>query len=248
MYSIIERTVIFNWDFNQVLNDTILNDIASCDKIIFNNYDDLDTCLMTNNNHNNRYHDKYKYSKFNQRLDNLPSGIINLTLGYYFNQEIDNLPSSIINLSLGNSFNQSLNNLPSSITNLTLGRNFNQRLDNLPSGIRDLTLGYSFNQLIDNLPSGIINLTLGYYFNQRLDNLPSSIQNLTLGNSFNQSLDNLPHSINKITFRTLWDDFITFNQEIKKIPPNLKTIDISQIPNKYHLKKEFKKFNVEIIE
>jgi hypothetical protein len=49
MYQIIERTAIFNWDFNQELDDTILNDITSCDKIVFNNYDDIDTCLMTNN-------------------------------------------------------------------------------------------------------------------------------------------------------------------------------------------------------
>ncbi len=52
MYQIVNQTVIFNWDFNQVLNDTILNDITLCDKIIFNNYDDLNTCLMTNNEKN----------------------------------------------------------------------------------------------------------------------------------------------------------------------------------------------------
>jgi hypothetical protein len=40
----------------------------------------------------------------------------------------------------------------------------------------------------------------------------------------------------------------SFNLEIKKIPPNLITVDLSQIPNNYHLKNEFEKFNVEIIE
>jgi hypothetical protein len=228
MYQIVERTVIFNWDFNQELDDTILNDITSCDKIVFNNYDDLDTCLITNNEYVYEYDDKWKDSKFNQKIDNLPSSIRDLTLSYYLNQRLDNLPPEIRSLTLGNSFNQ--------------------RLDNLPSGIINLTLDWEFNQCLDNLPSSIINLTLGYHFNQRLDNLPSSIINLTLGDNFNQPLDNLPSSINKITFKSYGHHNIKFNQEIKKIPPNLTLIDISQIQNKLHLKKLFGKFNVEIIE
>jgi hypothetical protein len=127
-----------------------------------------------------------------------------------------------------------------------LGYQFNQSLDNLPHGIRDLTLSYKFNQSLDNLPSSIINLTLGDCFNQEINNLPSGIINLTLGNSFNQCLDNLPNNISKITFKSFSD--VEFNREIKKIPPNLKIVDISQIRNKSHLKKEFGKFNVEIIE
>jgi hypothetical protein len=251
MYSIIERTVIFNWYFNQVLNDTILNDIiTSCNKIIFNNYEDLDTYLITNNKYIDKYHYKWKYSKFNQPLDNLPSDITNLTLGYYFNRPIDNLPSSIINLTLGNSFNQRLDNLPSEIINLTLGWYFNQPIDNLPSSIIVLTLGFHFNQRLDNLPSGIINLTLGYCFNQNLDNLPHGIINLTLGETFNQCLDNLPSTINKITFESYgYKNCKTkFNSEIKKIPTNLTLVDLSRIQNKSDLKKEFEKFNVEIIE
>jgi hypothetical protein len=208
MYQIIERIVIFNWDFNQVLNDTILNDIALCDKIIFNNYVDLNICLETNNKYIYKYIRKWRCSKFNQCLDNLPSSIIDLTLSHDFNQHLNNLPSSIINL----------------------------------------TLGYNFNQPLDNLPSSLINLTLGYDFNQPLDNLPSSVINLTLSSQFNQPLDNLPYSINKITFKSSWKEDIKFNLEIKKIPPNLITVDLSQIPNKSHLKKEFEKFNVEIIE
>jgi hypothetical protein len=57
----------------------------------------------------------------------------------------------------------------------------------------------------------------------------------------------LPNNINKITFNKSYE-YIKFNQEIKKIPPNLTFVDISKIPNKSHLKKEFEKFNVEIIE
>jgi hypothetical protein len=193
MYQIVKQTVVFSWDFNQVLNDTILNDIVLCNKIIFNDYDDLDICLTTNNQYGNEYYllsnkhfNKYKLSRFNQRIDNLPSSITDLTLGFYFNQNIDNLPH----------------------------------------GIRDLTLGSNFNQ--------------------RLDNLPSSIINLTFGQNFNQSIENLPHSINKIIFKSYYD--IEFNQEIKKIPLNLTLVDISEIPNRTHLKKLFEKFNIEIIE
>jgi hypothetical protein len=228
MYQIVGRTVIFNWDFNQVLNDTILNDIATCDEIIFNNNVDSNICLITNNKFEYKYYNRWRGSRFNQNLDNLPHSIKNLTFGDSFNQPLDNLPSSIINL--------------------TFGSNFNQRLDNLPSGIINLTLGSSFNQCLDNLPSGIINLTLGSSFNQCLDNLPSGIINLTLGDGFNQCLDNLPSSINKITFRILWNDFTEFRKEIKKIPKNLTLVDISKAPNNSDLKKQFEKFNVEIIE
>jgi hypothetical protein len=107
-------------------------------------------------------------------------------------------------------------------------------------------LSYKFNQSLDNLPSSIINLTLGNNFNQEINNLPSGIINLTLGGEFNQPLNNLPNNISKITFDS--PDNIKFNQEIKKIPLNLTLIDISQIPNKSYLKKEFGKFNVKIIE
>jgi hypothetical protein len=69
-----------------------------------------------------------------------------------------------------------------------------------------------------------------------------------LGSNFDQSLDNLPNNINKITFKSYDNNNICFSQEIKKIPLNLKIVDISKIPNKSHLKKEFGKFNVEIIE
>jgi hypothetical protein len=228
MYNIVERTVVFSCDFNKVLDDTILNDIALCDKIIFNNYWDLDTCLITDNKYNKEYYCIWQNSKFNQPLDNLLSEIRDLTFGF--------------------SFDKPLNNLPSTIRNLTLDYCFNQRLDNLPSGIQNLSLGCIFNQPLDNLPSSLINLTLGLSFNQCLDNLPHGIQNLTLGDDFNQCLDNLPSSINKITFKSYEDYNIRFNLEIKKIPSNLILIDISRIQNKLHLKKEFGKFNVEIIE
>jgi hypothetical protein len=69
-----------------------------------------------------------------------------------------------------------------------------------------------------------------------------------LGVYFNQSLDNLPSSINKITFKSFWNENTEFNQEIKKIPRNLKIVDISEISNKSDLKKQFEKFDVEIIE
>ena len=70
MYQIIGRTVIFDCDFNQVLNNAILNDIASCDKIIFNNYEDLNTCLITNNKYEHKYISRWKNSNFNENLDN----------------------------------------------------------------------------------------------------------------------------------------------------------------------------------
>ena len=105
MYKIVKRTVVFKWDFNQELNDMILNDIASCDKIIFSNYDDFDTCLITNNKYEHKYISRWKNSNFNENLDNLPHSIEDLTLNYYFNQEINNLPYGIQNLTFGQKFN-----------------------------------------------------------------------------------------------------------------------------------------------
>ena len=109
-------------------------------------------------------------------------------------------------------------------------------------------MGFSFNQCLDNLPSSIVNLTLDYSFNKPINNLPSFIISLTLGNIFNQCLDNLPSSINKITFKSCSGLNTEFNLEIKKIPPNLTLVDLSKIYDKSHLKKEFGKFNIEIIE
>jgi hypothetical protein len=179
MYQIIDKKAIFNCDFDQELNGSILNDISQCDTVIFSNYEDLNICLRTNF-YFAKYYYSWKGSKFNQEIDNLPSSIINLTLGYYFNQEINNLPSSIINLTLGNSFNQEINNLPSSIINLTLG------------------------------------------------------------NSFNQEINNLPDSICKIAFRTECNYYPKFNQEIKKIPKNLKIVDLSRMPKGSFVKKNWK--------
>ncbi len=58
MYQIVERTVIFDCNFDEILNNTILSDIALCDKIIFNDYNDLDTCLITNNEYNIKYYSR----------------------------------------------------------------------------------------------------------------------------------------------------------------------------------------------
>ena len=109
MYNIVGSKAIFNWGFNSLLNDEILNDITSCNEIIFNNYNDVDICLMTNNKLvGKKYGSNWKGSKFNQPIDNLvakqvcclktdkPSSIINLTLGKIFNQPDKNLLPSII--------------------------------------------------------------------------------------------------------------------------------------------------------
>jgi len=88
-------------------------------------------------------------SYFNQKLENLPNDLQNLTLGHNFNQKLENLPNNLQNLILGNYFNQKLENLPNVLQNLTLGHNFNQKLENLPNNLQNLTLGYSFNQSLN---------------------------------------------------------------------------------------------------
>ena len=108
--------------------------------------------------------EKYVFSEFNKKVDNLPSSLTHLTFGCKFNQEVDNLPSSLTHLTFGYYFDQIVDNLPSSLTHLTFGYWFNEKVDNLPSSLTHLTFGYNFNQKLDNLPSSLkeINIWKGY--------------------------------------------------------------------------------------
>ena len=79
-----------------------------------------------------------QYSKFNEKVDNLPS-LTHLAFGTHFNQSVDNLPSSLTHLIFRIHFKQSVDNLPSSLTHLTFGIYFKQSVDNLPSSLTHLT-------------------------------------------------------------------------------------------------------------
>ena len=165
-------------------------------------------------------------NSFNYPIDNLQSSLQSLTLGSSFNYPVNNLPSSLKSLTLGDSFNHPIDNLPLSLQSLTLGDSFNHLIDNLPLSLQSLTLGDSFNHLIDNLPSSLESLTLGASFNNPIDNLPSRIKYLNLTGCFNHPVDNLPISLIELVIADTDDANSDFEQPIKCLPNNLRTLKI----------------------
>jgi hypothetical protein len=181
-YIIIEDTVIFKDEFNDLL-DNYTNIISKYNKLIFSNYsnpliskeiencldDDDNTCIL------------YKFSS-GSLLSNKFNQIVNLThliFNYCFNQIVD----------------QTLPNL----THLTLGHNFNQ-LINLPTNIKHLNF-YNDNQyLMDNLPNGIKEITFSTFcsYNEELNCLPKSVEYIKLNYNYNKKIVNIPNELTKI--------------------------------------------------
>jgi len=124
-YQLINNIIFFDSDFNKILDNELIQVIKSCDTVYFNNYDNIEISIKTENKHDDHIY-SFNKSKFNRPINNLPISITHLTLGYFFNQPINNLPNLITYLTLDNYFDQPINNLPNSITHLTLGRDFNQ--------------------------------------------------------------------------------------------------------------------------
>lgn len=79
---------------------------------------------------------------FNDVLDNLPLGLVELEIVSAYNQPLDMLPASLKILSINSRlFNQTLNNLPLGLEELHFGRfsKFNQPLRNLPQTMKKMT-------------------------------------------------------------------------------------------------------------
>ena len=148
-YIIQNKTIIFDSEYNEIFDTSILEILPNLNTIIFDNFRD----------------GKNFKNKYNQPIDNLPNSIQKIFFGYAFNKLVNNLPNSIISLTFGSQFNQLVDNLPNSIQSLTFGSIFSQSINNLPSSIINLTFGQNFNLLVDNLPDSIINLTFNRNFN-----------------------------------------------------------------------------------
>ena len=71
-YKVINNIIIFDWNFNKILDNEIIQAIKLCDTIYFNNYDNNNLCLETKNKFKFKYSDSWKSSKFNQPINNLP--------------------------------------------------------------------------------------------------------------------------------------------------------------------------------
>jgi hypothetical protein len=151
--------------------------------------------------------------KFNDKLENLPSGIKSLTIGRsiyslfgnfaVFNQPINkgDLPNSLTYIQFGYGFNQPIDGLPVNLLTLYFGNKFNQPIEGLPVNLRTLYFGDDFNQPIDGLPANLVTLYFGDNFNQPIDGLPNSIIELTLGYYFNKPANNLPFGLKRLFMR-----------------------------------------------
>jgi hypothetical protein len=146
---------------------------------------------------------KYKYSLFNQQIDNLPENITHLTFGYSFNQPVDNLPKKLTHLTFGKSFNQPVDNLLKTLTHLSFGSCFNQSLNKLPENLIFLKLGLNFQQDVI-LPKKIKEIALSYE-NKKINNLPEHIEKIfiyfDIDDYYNQKIDNLPITIKEIVIK-----------------------------------------------
>lgn len=77
--------------------DDYIEIIKDYNELIFSNYSKKDTivCFTSVKGFDNENHEKYKGSKFNKPVDNLPHNLTHLIFGYAFNQPIDNLPPNL---------------------------------------------------------------------------------------------------------------------------------------------------------
>jgi hypothetical protein len=114
-YHVHNDIIIIKHDFNLSLNIKA-EDANNCKKLIFNNYDNIDICIETNNMYYSKYDNNYMGSNFNRplanSLNNL-SQLTQLTFGTCFNRPLAN---SLVNLS--------------QLTQLTFGEKFNQPIAN----------------------------------------------------------------------------------------------------------------------
>jgi len=72
-YQLVNNIIVFDCDFNKILDNKIIQVIKLCDNIYFNNYNNIEICIKTNNKSNNKFNKYWKISKFNQPINNLPN-------------------------------------------------------------------------------------------------------------------------------------------------------------------------------
>lgn len=216
-YSEEPDTVRIPYNFNQELKDLPEDTL----KIIFDQYFDY----HGNNN---------QISKFNQSVDNLPNGLIELKFGYYFNQNVDKLPNNLKKLTFGDNFNQTVDKLPNNLNKLRFGFAFNQNVDNLPSNLNKLRFGYNFNHPVDKLPNSLTHLILGDLFSQSIDNLPKNIKELGFLSGCS-AINHIPTNIENI--RILFYDISLHDKSIDNIPIHIKQIKIYMTEKIRYIKK-----------
>lgn len=201
MYTIRGNILIFDNDFNGVLDDIVFH----CDirGVVFGKI-------------------------FNQSLDNLPDNIRRIRFVYdsIFNRVINKFPNSLKHLYFGEMYNESIDALPTGLKTLCFGRMFNKPIDRLASlqVLKKLTFEGSFNHKLPKLSLTLTYLRFGGSFNKKIHKLKSleNLKVLNLGKSFNCPLI-LPKNLLILEFCVL----SKFTLEIHELPPNLKRLHFS---------------------
>ena len=142
------------------------------------------------------------YRRINLPIDslNLPSTLLNLTLGDCFNQPIEHYcwPPQLKRIEFGPYFNQPIEKCkwPDSLTEINLdGIYFNHPIEQMtfPSSLRILILSRQFDHPIDRckFPDSLIHINLGNVFNRPVENVKwsSSLEHIIFSGQFNQSID-----------------------------------------------------------
>lgn len=220
-YRIRNKTIIFDWGFNQNIDKKIIQVIIqySVENIYFkNNYDK-----------ESKYNDKssYNISNFDAYIDDLPISIKTIVFSDKFNNYLDNLPDSITSLTFGPKYFQPLDNLPNSLTTLKLYCKITaSELYDLPNSIIELTLFNNEYTNYEYIPDTVKSLTilsdckinkfpnsirqLHLFANVLFDELPDTITYLTIGKEFKRKFNKYPKELKEIKKYNLWkDNFVT---------------------------------------
>lgn len=173
---IIDKLVaMFDYAYNDIINEHILKKIFQCEKIIFQN-------------------------KFNQSIDSLNIKITHLKLGYAFNKSYTKFNKffNMTHLYLNCYVIDIINEFPSNLKWLKL-TGYDHSINNLPVNLIYLIIDCIYHHKIDNLPCGLLYLSI-YELKETTYYLPSSLKYIKLYHTDYQVFANLPNNIQSIKF------------------------------------------------
>jgi len=179
-YVIKEETIFYSED--EDILDLYVDDFKKVKEVSFCWRFDKSIDKLPDNIELIRFEDIFRNedSFFNQKVEKLPRNLKCIIFSDYFNQPLDNLPSGLLELNLKfcYDFNHPLDFLPDSLNKLIIGIGFNQPLDNLPRGLKHLLIqSECYSNPLDNLPQNLEILELEIYdYQYELNNLPENIK------------------------------------------------------------------------
>jgi hypothetical protein len=162
---------------------------------------------------------------YNLPIDNLPSSLTHLELGYVFNRPICKFPIKLQYLTFGAGYAQPINNLPPDLVSIEFPSYcaFNESIDVLPKNLLFLKLGSNFDKEITKLPDKIteLHLNLNYKYFSTLPEGDYILYIRAFGSVINyKPIDNLPIWIKTIKIPTEYAGLI------QKIPFGCKVYDL----------------------